>query len=133
MKYHIPLLACSLSLLSPAVCLAGKKPEPKPQVSPTAITQDAAAFLDNAIDIMRQHDLHSQNVDWAGVRTEAQRPIAARLIAEGRARLATADEKSAFKEDQRAARERFEEEQAVRRMEVVVVPQSDVRKLRERK
>jgi carboxyl-terminal processing protease len=71
MKYHVPLLACSLSLLSPAVCLAGKKPEPKPQVSPTAITQDAAAFLDNAIDIMRQHDLHSQNVDWAGVRTEA--------------------------------------------------------------
>lgn len=71
MKYQIRLLACSLLLLSPAVSLAGKKPAPKPQVSPTAITPDAAAFLDNAIDIMRQHALHGQNVDWTALRTEA--------------------------------------------------------------
>jgi hypothetical protein len=60
-----------LLLLSPAVCLAGKKPAPKPQQSPTAITKDAAAFLDNAIDLMREHDLHSQTVDWTAVRDEA--------------------------------------------------------------
>ena len=71
MKYQIRLLACSLLLLSPAVSLAGKKPAPKPQVSPTAITPDAAAFLDNAIDIMRQHALHGQGVDWTALRTEA--------------------------------------------------------------
>jgi carboxyl-terminal processing protease len=71
MKYQIRLLACSLLLLSPAVSLAGKKPAPKPQVSPTAITPDAAAFLDNAIDIMRQHALHGQDVDWTELRTEA--------------------------------------------------------------
>src|ERR1700733_8252628 len=71
MKYQIRILACSLLLLSPAVSLAGKKPAPKPQVSPTAITPDAAAFLDNAIDIMRQHALHGEGVDWVALRTEA--------------------------------------------------------------
>jgi carboxyl-terminal processing protease len=71
MKYQMRLFACSFLLLSPAVSLAGKKPAPKPQVSPTAITPDAAAFLDNAIDIMRQHDLHGQGVDWTALRTEA--------------------------------------------------------------
>ena len=58
-------------LLSPAVSLAGKKPAPQPQVSPTKITPDAAAFLDNALDVMRQHALHGQSVDWTAVRTEA--------------------------------------------------------------
>lgn len=58
-------------LLSPAVSLAGKKPAPQPQVSPTKITPDAAAFLDNALDTMRQHALHEQSVDWTAVRTEA--------------------------------------------------------------
>src|ERR1700761_401019 len=71
MKYQIRLLACSLLLLSPAVSLAGKKPAPKPQVSPTAISPGAAAFLDNALDTMRQHDLRSQHLDWTAVRTEA--------------------------------------------------------------
>ncbi len=71
MKYHIRLLACSLLLLSPAVSLAGKKPVPGPQVSPTAISPGAATFLDNAIDIMRQHALHGQGVDWVALRTEA--------------------------------------------------------------
>src|ERR1700678_606779 len=71
MKYQIRILACSLLLLSPAVVLAGKKPAPKPQVSPTAITPDAGAFLDNAIDIMRQHALHADAVDWVALRAEA--------------------------------------------------------------
>jgi carboxyl-terminal processing protease len=53
------------------VMLAGKKPSPAPQNSPTAITPDAAAFLDNAIDVMRQHALHAQDVDWDALRTEA--------------------------------------------------------------
>jgi carboxyl-terminal processing protease len=71
MKYQIRILACSLLLLSPAIGLAGKKPAPRPQNSPTAITPDAAAFLDNAIDVMRQHALHGQGVDWEALRTEA--------------------------------------------------------------
>jgi carboxyl-terminal processing protease len=71
MKQQIRLIACSLLLLSPAVSLAGKKPAPQPQTSPTKITPDAAAFLDNALDTMRQHALHGQSVDWTEVRTEA--------------------------------------------------------------
>jgi carboxyl-terminal processing protease len=71
MKYQMRLFACSFLLLSPAASLAGKKPAPKPQASSTAITPDAAAFLDNAIDIMRQHDLHGQGVDWTELRTDA--------------------------------------------------------------
>jgi carboxyl-terminal processing protease len=71
MKYQTRILACSLLLLSPAIGLAGKKPAPPPQNSPTAITPDAAAFLDNAIDIMRQHALHGQGVDWEALRAEA--------------------------------------------------------------
>src|ERR1700761_3835499 len=71
MKYQIRLLACSLLLLNPLPGVAGKKPAPQPQVSPTAITPAAAAFLDNAIDIMRQHALHAEGVDWTAVRTEA--------------------------------------------------------------
>ena len=71
MKYQLRICACSLLLLSPAISLAGKKPAPKPQQSPTAITKDAAAFLDNAIDVMREHALHTQAVDWTAVREEA--------------------------------------------------------------
>jgi carboxyl-terminal processing protease len=71
MKYQIRILACSLLFLSPTIGLAGKKPPPKPQVSPTAITPDAASFLDNAIDVMRQHSLHSQSIDWVALRAEA--------------------------------------------------------------
>jgi carboxyl-terminal processing protease len=73
MKYFKRHLACSLLLLSPAVCVASKKPAPEPQVSPTAISPGAAAFLDNAIDIMRQHALHSKDIEWETVRTEAFR------------------------------------------------------------
>ena len=64
------VLACSLLFLSPAIGLAAKK-IPKPQVSPTAISPDAATFLDNAIDIMRQHALHGEGLDWDALRTEA--------------------------------------------------------------
>jgi len=65
------VLACSLLFLSPAISLAGKKTVPKPQVSPTAISPDATTFLDSAIDIMRQHALHGEGIDWDALRTEA--------------------------------------------------------------
>jgi hypothetical protein len=69
----------------------------------------------------------------AGVRTEAPRGIAAKLIAEGRARVATAEEKNEFLEIRQEELERYEVEQAARRMQVVVVPQTDTRKPKERK
>src|ERR1700728_1088031 len=71
MKYPFRLFACWLLLISPSVMLADKKISPTLRNSPTTITPDAAAFLDNAIDLMRQHALHSQDVDWDALRTEA--------------------------------------------------------------
>jgi hypothetical protein len=61
-----------------------------------------------------------------GVRTEAPRPIAARQIAEGRARLATDDEALEHYELHRESKERIEREMAARRLQVVVVPAHDV-------
>ncbi len=73
MKYQIRILACSLIFLSPAISMAGKKNVPKPQAAPAKITPDAAAFLDNAIDIMRQNALKGQGANWDEIRTEAFR------------------------------------------------------------
>jgi hypothetical protein len=58
----------------------------------------------------------------AGVLAEAPRGVAAKLIAEGRARLATEAEAEDFHEGFRAARERHEQDEAARRVQVVVLP-----------
>jgi carboxyl-terminal processing protease len=71
MKSFARIFACSLLFLSPALCLAGKKAPPRPQNSPTAITPDAAAFLNSALDVMQQHGLHSASLDWTALRLEA--------------------------------------------------------------
>jgi hypothetical protein len=67
-----------------------------------------------------------------GVRTEASRSVAAKLIAEGRARVASDEEGVEFYDRQREDRERYEVEQAARRMQVMVIPQPDPRKSKER-
>jgi hypothetical protein len=64
----------------------------------------------------------------AGVSTEAPRNVAARLIAEGRARVATAREAEHFHELHREARARYEQQEMARRIQVVVVPQQDLKK-----
>lgn len=63
-----------------------------------------------------------------GVRTEAPRGVAAKLIAEGRARLATDAEASEFREGLSAAREKYEQDEAARRVQIVVVPARDAKK-----
>ncbi|HEY4085942.1 MAG TPA: hypothetical protein VGM43_08390 [Bryobacteraceae bacterium] len=60
-----------------------------------------------------------------GVRTEAPRNVAARLIAEGRARVATDAEAAEFREGLRAARQKHEREEAARRVQIVVMPQAE--------
>ena len=60
-----------------------------------------------------------------GVRTEAPRNVAARLIAEGRARVATEAEATEFREGLRAARQKYEREEAARRVQIVVMPQAE--------
>ena len=61
-----------------------------------------------------------------GVRTEAPRSIAARIIAEGRGRAATAEESVEFREAMREARERHQQEEAARRVQVMVIPANEV-------
>jgi molybdenum-dependent DNA-binding transcriptional regulator ModE len=67
-----------------------------------------------------------------GVRTEVPRLIAARLIAEGRARVATDEEALAFHEKNRVALEEHHQEQAANRLQVVVIPADTSNKQRER-
>jgi hypothetical protein len=61
-----------------------------------------------------------------GVRTEAPRFIAAKLIAEGRARAATAEEADEFREGMRAARTKCEQDEAAKRIQVMVIPSHEV-------
>jgi hypothetical protein len=63
-----------------------------------------------------------------GVRTEAPRGVAARLIVEGRARVATDTESGEFREKLRAARERYEQEEAASRVQIVMMPAKDSRR-----
>src|SRR5580658_4783988 len=68
----------------------------------------------------------------AGVRTETPRSIAAKLVAEERARVATAEEASEFHEANRCAREAHEEAEAAKRIQVMVIPAREFEKQRER-
>jgi hypothetical protein len=61
-----------------------------------------------------------------GVRTEVPRSTAARLLAEGVARIATDDETADFREQMRAAREKHERDEAARRIQVTVVPSHEL-------
>lgn len=67
-----------------------------------------------------------------GVRTEAPRLIAARLIAEGRARIATEEEALEFREANRLALEQHKQEEAAKRVQVMVIPAHKLKKQRER-
>jgi hypothetical protein len=67
----------------------------------------------------------------AGVCTEVPRHIAARLIAEGRARVASPEEAEDFREGHRAARADYEQQETARRIQVMVMPRPE-RKKRDR-
>jgi hypothetical protein len=67
-----------------------------------------------------------------GVFTEAPRAVAAKLISEGRARAATKEEAKTFFEERRRAKEAFDQDEAAKRVQVMVIPSNDLRKARER-
>jgi hypothetical protein len=68
----------------------------------------------------------------AGVATEVQRYVAAKLIADQRARVATAEEAEMFYLESEDRRLRFEQEEEARRMRVMVIPSADLRKGKDR-
>jgi len=67
-----------------------------------------------------------------GVRTEAPRAIAAKLIAEGRARVATEEEANEFHQGHREGKARHDREEDARRVQVVVIPSHDRKLQKER-
>ncbi len=66
------------------------------------------------------------------VRTEVPRRVAAKLIAEGKSRVATQEETAAFHAANREALERHKQEEAARRVQVMVIPSHEVRSPKER-
>ena len=67
-----------------------------------------------------------------GRRTEVPRLIAARLIAEHRARVANEEEAYEFREAHREAREQYQQEETANRVQVVVIPAREARSKKER-
>jgi hypothetical protein len=63
----------------------------------------------------------------AGVRTEVSAHVAARMVVEGRARLAAEDEAREFHEKKSDAKRRADQLDTSRRMQVSVVTESDLR------
>ena len=61
----------------------------------------------------------------AGNVSEVTRSVAAKLVTDGRARLASEDEASEFKVAQEEARQEAEARAATQRMQVIVVPHSE--------
>ncbi len=61
-----------------------------------------------------------------GARTEVPRRVAAKLIVEGRARLATPEETAEFRQAMQQARQKAEEQAAARRIRVAVIPESEL-------
>ena len=68
----------------------------------------------------------------AGIQTEVRRPVAARLIVEGRARLAAAEESRVYRTELREAKQRADDAAAAARLQVTVISDTELRGLRER-
>jgi hypothetical protein len=65
-----------------------------------------------------------------GVRTEVPRRIAARMIVEGGARLATAEEAREFQEQKAEAKRQADQLAAASRMQFTVISPTELRKLK---
>lgn len=68
----------------------------------------------------------------AGVSAEVPRAVAARMIAESRSRVATAEETESFREEIAERRRLYELDEEAKRMRVMVIPASDLRRGKER-
>lgn len=77
--------------------------------------------------------LATQDGGQEGVVYEVNRRVAARLLVEGRARLASEEEAVAFREAAREAHERAKEAEAARKIQISVVsPTAEIRQTRTR-
>jgi hypothetical protein len=67
-----------------------------------------------------------------GVRTEVTRGVAARMVVESRARLATAEESKEYRAELRDIKQRLDDAAAAARVQVTVISDAELRALRER-
>ena len=63
-----------------------------------------------------------------GARTEVPRRLAAKLVVEGKARLATNEEAAEFQREMQQANQKAEELAAASRIRVAIVPETELRK-----
>lgn len=66
----------------------------------------------------------------AGIKTEVPAHVAARMVVEGRARLASDEETSEFIEEKTEAKRIADQLEASKRLQVTVVSESDIRALK---
>src|SRR5882724_7905644 len=92
--------------------------------------REIEATIEGASTLVVSHD--TPDGGKAGVRTETPRYIAARLIAEGRARLATPDEMESHYETIRLAVAEAETAAISERVQVALVSDSDLENLRKK-
>jgi len=81
-----------------------------------------ASFKGNEVVVM---SLATSEGGKEGVLTEAPRGVAAKLIAETRARVATNDEAREFRNGLRVALAKYQQDEAARNVHVVMVPARD--------
>jgi hypothetical protein len=67
-----------------------------------------------------------------GMRTEVSRFAAAKMIAERRARLATAEEAEVFRTEAAESVKRIEQEKAASRMQITVLSEPEMRQVRDK-
>ena len=73
--------------------------------------------------------LHTEDGGKAGLICEVSRPVAAKMIVENRAVLATAAEKEQYLEQQVVARKVAEKAELARRVQVAIIAESDLKAL----
>jgi len=66
----------------------------------------------------------------AGVRTEVPRALAARIVVEGRARLATPEESAEFREQAAEAKRAADQAATASRIQIAVVSESELKTLK---
>jgi hypothetical protein len=91
------------------------------------IRETEDALKDPAVVLV---SLETQDGGRAGVRTEAPRRLAARMIVEGHARVATAEEAQEFQEQKAEAKRQADQAAAASRMQFTVVSPNELRRLK---
>jgi len=90
--------------------------------------REVEASIEEAYPIIVSND--TPDGGRAGVRCEVPRTVAARMIVEGRARLATAEEAAEFREQIAEAKRLAEQQAAASRVQLTVVSDAELRALK---